>query len=246
MSAIKQYSTLGSGFKIAMRDLEIRGAGNLLGSQQSGHITAVGFELYCQLLKQSVAALKGEKVKARVEVQVRLDFLALNATDEQRDVQSSKPKAQKDQDDDEPLNISIPRETATYSPSRPEASVAKVEAKRGAAGIPLSYVADAKQRIDLYRKFAEISDEEGVSHLKAEMRDRFGQLPPAVELLLQVAVLKVLATERNISIIESKEDKLMLTRRNDLIMVGGKFPRLMKKEPRARLNEIKRLLQMLH
>ena len=74
ISAIKQYSTLGSGFKIAMRDLEIRGAGNLLGSEQSGHITAVGFELYCQLLKQSVASLKGEKVKPRVEVQVRLEF----------------------------------------------------------------------------------------------------------------------------------------------------------------------------
>ena len=56
MTAIKQYSTLGSGFKIAMRDLEIRGAGNLLGSEQSGHITAVGFDLYCQLLKQSVSA----------------------------------------------------------------------------------------------------------------------------------------------------------------------------------------------
>ena len=62
ISAMKQYSTLGSGFKIAMRDLEIRGAGNLLGSEQSGHITAVGFELYCQLLKQSVSSLKGEKV----------------------------------------------------------------------------------------------------------------------------------------------------------------------------------------
>ena len=75
ISAIRQYSTLGSGFKIAMRDLEIRGAGNLLGSEQSGHITAVGFELYCQLLKQSVSALKGEKVKPRVEVSVKLDFL---------------------------------------------------------------------------------------------------------------------------------------------------------------------------
>src|SRR5213075_2836636 len=78
ISAIKQYSTLGSGFKIAMRDLEIRGAGNLLGAEQSGHITAVGFELYCQLLKQSVSSLRGEKVKPRVEVQVRIDFLALN------------------------------------------------------------------------------------------------------------------------------------------------------------------------
>src|SRR5262252_485999 len=76
ISAIKQYSSLGSGFKIAMRDLEIRGAGNILGAEQSGHITAVGFELYCQLLKQSVASIKGEKVKPRVEVQVRLDFLS--------------------------------------------------------------------------------------------------------------------------------------------------------------------------
>jgi transcription-repair coupling factor (superfamily II helicase) len=84
LSAIKQYSTLGSGFKIAMRDLEIRGAGNLLGAEQSGHITAVGFELYCQLLKQSVASLKGQKVKPRIEVQVRLDFLALSPTEEGR------------------------------------------------------------------------------------------------------------------------------------------------------------------
>src|SRR5208282_3025370 len=51
VSAIRQYSQLGAGFKIAMRDLEIRGAGNLLGTAQSGHITAVGFDLYCQLLK---------------------------------------------------------------------------------------------------------------------------------------------------------------------------------------------------
>ena len=77
ISAIKQYSSLGSGFRIAMRDLEIRGAGNLLGPEQSGHITAVGFELYCQLLKQSISALKGEKVKPQVEVQARLDFLAM-------------------------------------------------------------------------------------------------------------------------------------------------------------------------
>jgi len=77
ISAIRQYATLGSGFKIAMRDLEIRGAGNLLGSEQSGHITAVGFDLYCQLLKQSVSRLKGETVKQRVTVEVKLDFLTV-------------------------------------------------------------------------------------------------------------------------------------------------------------------------
>ncbi len=78
INAIKQYSSLGAGFRIAMRDLEIRGAGSILGTAQSGHIVAVGFDLYCQLLKQAVAQLKGEKFKARLEVEVRLDFVATN------------------------------------------------------------------------------------------------------------------------------------------------------------------------
>ena len=111
ISAIKQYSTLGSGFKIAMRDLEIRGAGNLLGAEQSGHITAVGFELYCQLLKQSVAALKGEKVKPRVEVQVRFDFLALNPGEEAGQFKIQNAKFKKPEPD---LEINVPREVASY------------------------------------------------------------------------------------------------------------------------------------
>ncbi len=76
VSAIKQYSQLGAGFKIAMRDLEIRGAGNLLGTAQSGHITAVGFDLYCQLLKTAVARMKGEKPGRLIETRLQLDFIA--------------------------------------------------------------------------------------------------------------------------------------------------------------------------
>jgi transcription-repair coupling factor (superfamily II helicase) len=78
IQAIKQYTALGSGFRIAMRDLEIRGAGNLLGTQQSGHIAAVGFDLYCRLLKQSIAKLKGEQVTSTVDVVMSLDFVAMN------------------------------------------------------------------------------------------------------------------------------------------------------------------------
>lgn len=78
INAIKQYSSLGAGFKIAMRDLEIRGAGNLLGTQQSGHIAAIGFDLYCQLLKQSVAKLKGEPVGDRIDASFHIDFLCTN------------------------------------------------------------------------------------------------------------------------------------------------------------------------
>ena len=59
LSALRQQNQLGAGFRIAMRDLELRGAGNLLGTEQSGHIIGVGFDLYCQLLRQSVARLKG-------------------------------------------------------------------------------------------------------------------------------------------------------------------------------------------
>ncbi len=76
INAIKQYSSLGAGFKIAMRDLEIRGAGNLLGTRQSGHIAAIGFDLYCQLLKQSVGKLKGAAAVRRAEVSLHIDFVA--------------------------------------------------------------------------------------------------------------------------------------------------------------------------
>jgi transcription-repair coupling factor (superfamily II helicase) len=64
LKAIEQYSMLGAGFKIAMRDLEIRGAGNLLGAEQSGHIAAVGYEMYCRLLDEAVRDLKHEKPPA--------------------------------------------------------------------------------------------------------------------------------------------------------------------------------------
>ena len=77
------------------------------------------------------------------------------------------------------------------------------------------------------------------------MRDRFGPLPAPVELLLEIAGLKVMAGDRGVTSIETREEKLMLTRNNDYLMVGGKFPRLTKPDPKARLKEIKRLLQAL-
>lgn len=75
INAIKQYTELGSGFKIAMRDLEIRGAGNLLGTQQSGHIAAIGFDLYCQLLRQSIERAQGKRTSERIDCHLKADFL---------------------------------------------------------------------------------------------------------------------------------------------------------------------------
>ena len=78
ISAIKQYSGLGAGFKIAMRDLEIRGAGHILGTAQSGHIINIGFELYCQLLQQAVEKLQGRRSLTRPDVVMHLDFVCTN------------------------------------------------------------------------------------------------------------------------------------------------------------------------
>lgn len=191
ISAMKQYSSLGSGFKIAMRDLEIRGAGNLLGAEQSGHITAVGFDLYCQLLQQSVSSLKGEAPKPRIEVRVELDFLG-------------------------------------------EAST-----------LPVSYVPESHQRIEIYRKLAQVVESPALDALEKEIRDRYGPLPANVKLLLTVASLKLLAAGRGVTSIETDGDKLKVLRRGDYVQVGGKFPRLSKKDPAARLKEIKRLLLAL-
>jgi transcription-repair coupling factor (superfamily II helicase) len=82
IAAIKKYSSLSAGFNLALRDLEIRGAGNMLGTAQSGHIAAVGFALYCQLLKRSVARLSGKPIPHVIDVMLNLDFIdtsSLNA-----------------------------------------------------------------------------------------------------------------------------------------------------------------------
>ena len=75
LDALRKHSGHGSGYNLSLRDLEIRGAGNLLGSEQSGHIAAVGFSLYCQLLQRTIAKMKGEAVPDIIEVSVNLDFI---------------------------------------------------------------------------------------------------------------------------------------------------------------------------
>jgi transcription-repair coupling factor (superfamily II helicase) len=75
IAALQKHSGLGAGFNLALRDLEIRGAGNLLGATQSGHIAAIGFGLYCQLLRRTISRLKGELPPLLVDVDLSLNFL---------------------------------------------------------------------------------------------------------------------------------------------------------------------------
>ncbi len=205
INAMKQYTALGSGFKIAMRDLEIRGAGNLLGTQQSGHIVAVGFELYCQMLKASVAKLQGRRAPGRVEVAMSIDFVAFS-----------------------------------------EAEFQKSGGEKIAAFIPESYITEPNQRIPAYRQLAELMSLKDLQDLIKNWRDRFGRPPDEVDTLLRCMELKLQAHRAGCSSVEIKDHKLMLQRKGDYILIGGKFPRLREKSPpQQRLRDALELVRQL-
>jgi transcription-repair coupling factor (superfamily II helicase) len=206
INAIKQYSSLGAGFKIAMRDLEIRGAGNILGTAQSGHIVNIGFELYCGLLRQAIARLKGEKVRPRVEVGLRLDFVITREAEAGTDPEASK------------RNLAL-------------------------AYLPVSYISEAQPRIQAYRRLAEVSTPEQLDSLRKSWRDRFGPLPPPAENLLVMADIKLAAAARKMTVVEVRDNKVMLTRGGDYILLAGKFPRLNALTPNQRLPELAALIR---
>jgi len=203
INAIKQYSSLGAGFRIAMRDLEIRGAGSILGTAQSGHIMAIGFDLYCQLLKQAVSQLKGKKFRPRLEVEVRLDFVATNE--------------------------------AEFLSAGPQTRVP--------AFVPNSYISDTALRIQAYRHLAEIATYEQLENLRKDWRDRFGKFPAAVDNLFVLTEIRLAAAKTGVSRVEVREDKLMLTRRGEFILVAGKFPRISTATIDQHLGEIRGLIR---
>lgn len=150
LAAIREFTDLGSGFKIAMRDLEIRGAGNLLGPEQHGQVAAVGFELYCRLLDEAIREKKGEVIPELPE----------------------------------PI-VEIPVD----------------------AYIPSSYIADNKQKVDIYKKIANISVFENVDNISDELVDRFGDLPQPVINLLNISKIKILAKNAGFaSIIKERQE----------------------------------------
>jgi transcription-repair coupling factor (superfamily II helicase) len=140
LSALSDYTELGAGFKIAMRDLEIRGAGNLLGDEQSGHVAALGFELYMQMLDEAVAAADGE---------------AGSSEDE----------------DWEPVRLDV-----------------NVDAY-----VPADYIPYEQAKVDVHRRIAAAREVADLMELRAELEDRFGDLPePLVNLIsLQQARIKL-------------------------------------------------------
>ena len=216
ISAIKQYSSLGAGFRVAMRDLEIRGAGSILGTAQSGHIVAVGFDLYCQLLKQAVTQLKGEKPRLRLDVDLRLDFVATNEAEF-----VAPPKVAPAVGEADSLPCKIP------------------------AFIPITYVSEPALRIRAYRGIAEITSTEQLDRLRRDWRDRFGPFPLGVDNLFALIEIKLAAAGSGVSRVEVRDRKLMLTRHGDFILVAGKFPRLVASKIEQQLGEVLQSIEKL-
>jgi transcription-repair coupling factor (superfamily II helicase) len=207
INAIKQYSSLGAGFKIALRDLEIRGAGNILGTQQSGHVIAIGFDLYCSMLRQAIAKYKGEVVDEVFQSNLSIDFVCTREVD------------------------------FIHADSK----------QKAAAFLPLAYINDSATRIAAYRALSSVKSDAELQALAAEWRDRFGSRPPeAVLNLLTLASMKLCAASKRFNSVETKQEKVMLQRNGELILIGNRFPRLpLNSPPNERLQQLLGILRSL-
>ena len=153
LQAVKEFTEFGSGFKIAMRDLEIRGAGNILGSEQHGHMDSVGYDMYCKILSESISAAKGEKQEDEREVSIDIEINAY---------------------------------------------------------LPETYIQSPNQRIDMYKKIAAIESEDDRFQIEDELIDRYGDIPRAVQNIIEVAALKVKAKEAGVIEISQHSTELVL------------------------------------
>ena len=154
LSAIREFTEFGSGFKIAMRDLELRGAGNIMGAQQHGHMESVGYDMYLKLLGEAVREEKGEQAQSK-----DIDCL---------------------------IDLSVD------------------------AHIPEYYVESLTLRLDVYRRIADIRSAEDAADVRDELKDRFGDIPPAVQGLIDIALIRNKAHSMGVYEIRQNENTLLL------------------------------------
>ncbi len=225
LGAMRQYNQLGAGFRIAMRDLELRGAGNILGARQSGHIAGVGFDLYCQLLRQSVSRLKGEPQASVLRASVKLDFVIIG----------------------EWVGQEGTGETRIGYDALKEAEQAGHKVERLEASIPLSYLEEPRLRIEFYRKLAMASSLDEIDGIAADLQDRFGELPLPVRTLVEMTKIRCLAEQKGVLLVECEGNQLKCRRADpregQFIKAGNRFPRLTQRGPTLRLREIQDFLK---
>lgn len=155
LRAIREFTTLGSGYQIALRDLEIRGVGNVLGSEQHGHMIAVGFDLYCQMLEEEI-----------------------------QEIQEGKPTEVKE---DSIIDLNV------------------------TALIPDKWVGNRDVKMMEYKRLADVDSELAIKIIRAEWNDRFGEIPPQTEQLLNLVRLRIKATELGFPLVRSDDDHIRIS-----------------------------------
>jgi len=187
LEVIAENTQLGAGYSIAMRDLEIRGAGELLGTRQHGHIQAVGFHLYTRLLADAVRQIR------RLEV-ARSDGDGKNG----RNASTG-----------EALSTVGKIDVALSSLTQPLSMPVNVDLPL-AVGIPADYIPDQDLRLRLYRRIADLRDETEIDALTSEFQDRFGALPEMAENLFYQMRVKLRAEEAGLSAINWESGQIVL------------------------------------
>ncbi|PLX86176.1 MAG: transcription-repair coupling factor, partial [Desulfuromonas sp.] len=153
LKVLQELTELGAGFRIASHDLELRGAGDLLGGKQSGPIAAIGFELYTELLEETIDRLRGKEREEVIDPEIRLGLSAF---------------------------------------------------------LPEKYLPDPNQRLQFYQRMAAAEEESELFDLAEELRDRYGELPGAAELLLGTMKLRILLKQLKIELMEYDGRQLSL------------------------------------
>ena len=196
LDAIREFTRFGSGFRIAMKDLEIRGAGSVLGQSQSGHLASVGYDMYIKLLNEAILEQQGKAPESTPEclVDIRVD-----------------------------------------------------------AFIPEKYISNQAQRVDCYRKIAMIENDDDAYDVTDELIDRYGDVPKAVEGLIEVAKLRRLARMMHLTeIIQSGDSMLFYPEKNNaktmerISAIGRKYGKAMmldvaSDKPNFRVNGVDKL-----
>jgi transcription-repair coupling factor (superfamily II helicase) len=200
LKALLDNTALGSGYAIAMKDLEIRGAGNLLGAQQSGHIAAIGFGLYCRLLQRAVQLVKSGNLA---------QVLA------QRTAHEEQPEGER------PARFDWRKEIPRWQPPGHG-----VELHLPFSGnIPEEYIESPALRLDIFRRIGQATQVKHLRALEEELRDRFGPLPDDTLVALRLAEARLHARYRGVDCVEIVDDKLILRRRGVIVNPTQVFPR---------------------
>ncbi len=153
LSAIRDFTELGSGFKIALRDLEVRGAGNLLGAEQHGQLEAIGYDLYCRMLEDTIREIRGEAAPVKINTVIELEVDAY---------------------------------------------------------LPPSYIPDEGERMDMYRRIADLSTLKDHQDLLDEWLDRYGEPPAQAVILADIAYIRAAAGRQGFSRIEQQHQHIRL------------------------------------